>query len=180
MLWSYENTFCTQRKKKTTLFNNSSPLRQRSTILENIRWMQAAYTVLCQPRCMDTSSTFVYSLIWTKTAYPCGAADTELRTLLASSGYSPKWSYADAEETNCWIKSLFFFFAYKKYYRSFITLRLNHWWQMDYSDDVFYTFLGLDSVNCLDSHKIPGFHPKYLKLCSKDKQSFYGFGTTWG
>ena len=30
-----------------------------------------------------------------------------------------------------------------------------------------------------DSHKLPGFHPKYLKLCSKDKQSFYGFGTTW-
>ncbi len=172
--------FLYAKKKKTTLFNNSSPLRQRSAILENIRWMQAAYAVLCQPCCMDTSSTFVYYLIWTKTAYPCGAADTELRTLLASSGYSPKWSYADAEETNCWIKSFFFFFAYKKYYRSFITLRLNHWWQMDYSDDVFYTFLGLDSVNCLDSHKIPGFHPKYLKLCSKDKQSFYGFGTTWG
>ncbi len=26
----------------------------------------------------------------------------------------------------------------------------------------------------------PGFHPKYLKLCSEDEQSFYGFGTTWG
>ncbi len=25
-------------------------------------------------------------------------------------------------------------------------LRLNHWWQMDYSDDVFHTFLGLDCV----------------------------------
>ncbi len=42
------------------------------------------------------------------------------------------------------------FFEYKKYSRSFIALRLNHWWQMDYSDNVFfYTFLGLDSVNCL-------------------------------
>ncbi len=28
-------------------------------------------------------------------------------------------------------------------------LRLNHWWQMDYFDDVFHTFLGLDIVNCL-------------------------------
>ncbi len=77
------------------------------------------------------------------------AADTEQRTLLASSGYSPKWCNADAEETNCWIKSLFLFFAYKNYSRSFITLRLNHWWQMDYSDDVSHTFLGLDSANCL-------------------------------
>ncbi len=23
-------------------------------------------------------------------------------------------------------------------------------------------------------------NPKYLKLCSEDEQSFYGFGTTWG
>ncbi len=31
-----------------------------------------------------------------------------------------------------------------------------------------------------DSHKPPGFHLKYLKLCSEDERSFYGFGTTWG
>ncbi len=30
----------------------------------------------------------------------CGAADTEQRTQFAFSGYSPKWRYADAEETN--------------------------------------------------------------------------------
>ncbi len=46
-------------------------------------------------------------------------------------------------------KVSFFSLRTKKYSRSFITLRLNHWWQMDYSDEVFYTFLGLDSVNCL-------------------------------
>ncbi len=56
---------------------------------------------------------------------------------------------------------------------------------MDYFDDVFHTFLDFDSVNCLivgsqwDSHKPPGSHPKYLKLCSEDKQSFHRFGTTW-
>ncbi len=33
--------------------------------------------------------------------YPCGADDTELHTLFASSGYSPKWRYGDADETNC-------------------------------------------------------------------------------
>ncbi len=47
---------------------------------------------------------------------------------------------------------------------------------MDYYGDVFNTFLGLDTV--IYSHKPPGFHPKYLKLCSEDEQSFYGFGTT--
>ncbi len=46
-------------------------------------------------------------------------------------------------------KVISFFFVYKKYSRSFIMLRLNHWWQIDYFDYVFHTFLGLDSVNCL-------------------------------
>ncbi len=32
----------------------------------------------------------------------------------------------------------------------------------------------------LDSHKPPGFHRKYFKLCSEDEQRFHGFGTTWG
>ncbi len=44
---------------------------------------------------------------------------------------------------------IFIFFAYKKYFCRFITVRLNHWWQMDYSDNVFHTFLGLDSENYL-------------------------------
>ncbi len=127
--------------KIPTLFNNSSHPHHRSTILESIRLMQTAYALLCQPHLTDTSSTFVYALIWTITAYPCGAADTEERTQFASSGYSPKWRYGDTAETNCWIKSLFFFFAYKKYSRSFITIRLNHWWWMDYSDYVFFKLL---------------------------------------
>ncbi len=66
-----------------------------------------------------------------------------------------------------------FFFAYKKYSRSFITLRLNHWWQMDYSDDVFYTFLGLDGVNCLAGNgtvtSLPVFIQHILKGYSTPK-----------
>ncbi len=91
----------------------------------------------------------------------------------------------DREETNCWINIVIsIFFAYKKYSCHFIKFRLNHW-QMDYFEDVFYTFLCLDSVIYLavkwDSHKPPGFHPKYLKLCFEDEQSFFnGFGTTSG
>ncbi len=66
--------------------------------------------------------------------------------------------------------------------------RLNHWWQMEYPGDgvswrCFSYFSGPWQCNLLgsqwDSHKPPGFHPKYLKLCSEDEQSFYGFGTTW-
>ncbi len=82
-LCSYENTFCTQRKK-TTLFNNSSPLR---------------------------------------------------------------W-----------------------------TLRLNHWWQMDYSDDVFHTFLGLDSVNYLAVNgtvtSLPVFIQNILNCVPKTNKAF--------
>ncbi len=54
---------------------------------------------------------------------------------------------------------------------------------MDFPDDTFHTFLGLDSVIYLavnwDSCKPPGFQAKYLKMCSEDEQSFYGFGMTW-
>ncbi len=39
---------------------------------------------------------------------------------------------------------IFVFFAHKKYCRSFTTLRLNHWCHMDYFNNVFTTFLGLE------------------------------------
>ncbi len=58
------------RKANKTLFNSSSPLIQRSAILENICWTQAAYALLCQPRHKDTSSMFVNALIWMKTEHP--------------------------------------------------------------------------------------------------------------
>ncbi len=45
--------FLRKENKTTILFNNSSPLLQRSTILESIRWTQAAFAVLCQPRHKD-------------------------------------------------------------------------------------------------------------------------------
>ncbi len=43
-----EHFLCTKKTKTMTLFNNPSPLLQRSAILENIRWTQAVYAVLCQ------------------------------------------------------------------------------------------------------------------------------------
>ncbi len=44
---------------------------------------------------------------------------------------------------------------------------------MDYFDDAFHTFLGLDSVIYLAVNgtvKPPGFHPECLKLCSEEDE----------
>ncbi len=39
---------------------------------------------------------------------------------------------------------IFVFFMHKKYSRSFIKLRLNHWFHKEYFSDVLTTFLGLE------------------------------------
>ncbi len=41
---------------------------------------------------------------------------------------------------------IFVLFPYKKYSRHFITVRLNHRWQMEYSGDALHTFMDLDSI----------------------------------
>ncbi len=76
------------------------------------------------------------------------------------------------------IITFLFFFPYKKYSRSFIMLRLNHWWQMEYSDHVFYTFLGLDSGNCLAVNgtvtSLPVFIQNILNCVLKMNEAFTG------
>ncbi len=80
-------------------------------------------------------------------------------------------------------KSFLIFFAYKKYSRHFIKLieplmadRLPWRWFSYFSGPRQCYLLGSQ----WDSHKPPGFYLKYLKLCSKDEQSFSGAGTTCG
>ncbi len=182
MLWSCENTFPPQ---KITLFNNSSPLCQRSIILENICWTQAAYASLCQPHLTDTSSTFVYVLIWMKTAYPCGAADTEQPTQFASSGYSPKWRYADAEETNCWIKSFFGgVFCIQKVFSQLHNITVEPLMADGLFWQCFYTFLCLDSVNCLAVNgtvtSLLVFIQNILNCVPKTNKAFTGLERNWG
>ncbi len=64
------------------------------------------------------------------------------------------------EETNCWIKSLFFvFFAHKKYSRSFVKLR-----------GPLLSMGGSESSR--NSSKI--------LICVEDERRSYGFETTWG
>ncbi len=88
---------------------------------------------------------------------------------------------ADAEEKNCWIKSLFLF------EKAFLSLHDSpieplmadglFWRCISYFSGPWQWYL-LGSQ--WHSHKPPGFHPKYLKLCSEEEQSFYRFGTIWG
>ncbi len=79
---------------------------------------------------------------------------------------------------------IFIFFAYKKCSRHFITFRLNHWWQMDYSIYVFHTFLGLDSVNCLAVNgtvtNLPVFIQNIWNCVPKRNKAFTGLERHWG
>ncbi len=119
-----------------------------------------------------------------KCKYPCGAADIEQHTQFASSGYSPKWRYSDANETNYWINRYFYFLCVQKVFSSLHKAQI----EPLMADGLFWRYLSYFSGpwqwyllgSQWDSHKPPGFHPKYVQLCSEDEQSFYGFGTTWG
>ncbi len=76
------------------------------------------------------------------------------------------------------------FFAHKRYSRSVIKLRLNHWCHMDCFTDVLATFLSVGNISVAllstQGQRALGFHQKYLNLCSEDEQRSYGFGITWG
>ncbi len=135
-------------------------------------------TLLYQPRHRDASSSSIYALVWMQTEQPCGPADTEECTHFASRALSRKWRYADSEETlRCLIveKSYFVLFLYKKYSRRFKTLRLNHWWQMEYPGD---TFLDLDSVIYLTVNgtvtSLPVFVQNILNCALKRNEAFTG------
>ncbi len=70
-----------------------------------------------------------------------------------------------------------FFFAYKKYSCSLITLRLSHWWQMDYFDNVFYAFLNLTVLIVWQSMgvtSLPLFIPNILNCVPKTNKAFRG------
>ena len=93
--------------------------------------------------------------------------------------------WRDTEETNCWIKSLFLFtLRTKKDSRHLHNVTVEPLIADGLFLRSFSYFSGPWQCNLLgslwDSHKPPGFHPKYFKLCSEDERSFYGFGTTWG
>ncbi len=74
------------------------------------------------------------------------------------------------------------FFAHKKYSRSFVKLRLNHWCHRTILTMSLLPFWALNvgvHLLSIQGQKVLGFHKKYLHLWSEDERS-YGFGTTWG
>ncbi len=122
-----------------------------------ICWTQTAYAVLCQPHHTDTSwneNSVSVQWGWQKMA--------------------PRWRGGDELLNKV---TIFVFFAYKKYSRSFIKLRLNHWWQMEYSDYVFHTFLGLDSIYLAVNGTVtslPVFIQNILNCVPKTNEAFTG------
>ncbi len=111
----------TKKIKITTLFNNLSPPHHRSAILE-----------------------------WQKHFRVAKVTQNSIRSLRPAD-ILQNGEYVERHRGDELLNKvvIFIFLAYKKNSRHFITVRLNHWWQMDYFGDVFQTCQGLDSVNYL-------------------------------
>ncbi len=140
-------------------FVSAFPLRHRSAILESIRWTQTVYAVhgyafyIYLHFDLNENSVSVWCG-WHRTAYAVCIQRIFSKMAL-------RWRRGE----NCWIKSLFLFSLHTK--SILITLRLNHWWQMGYFDDVFHTFQYIHAETCSSSKIIKG------RLC----QSGDCFGT---
>ncbi len=85
-------------------------------------------------------------------------------------------------EKNCWInRVIIVFFAYKKYSRSFVKLRLNvTWTSLLMSLLCFCVLIVVVSFLSMDGQRALRFHQKYLNLCSEDERWSYRFGKSWG
>ncbi len=86
----------------------------------------------------DTSFMLIYALNLMKTAYPCGTADSRVYATCVQQIFSKmvlRWYRGDKLLNKSLFFYYFFYFAQKKCSGRFINFRLNHWWQMDYSDD---------------------------------------------
>ncbi len=155
------------RKKNTQkkrLDSNLSPPRHTSTILENIRWAETAYALLWKPhtRCavfVQITALIAVSVqrIFSKMALHWRRGDKLLNKVI-----------------------IFVFFAYEKYSRCFVKLRLNPWCHMDNFTDLLDTFLYLDRVRTLAVYgESESFLKAFLNLCSKDERRPHVFETKW-
>ncbi len=132
--------------KKTTLFNSSSPLCQRSAIFKKIRWTETAYAAY---EAADTSS-FIYLRFDLNENSASGMRLTEESVRSFHPADILQNGTRVTQRRLIWIKSFFFFsFAHKIYSCTFVKLRLNPWYHMDYFTDLLATFLDLDRVRTL-------------------------------
>ncbi len=125
--------FCVRRKQKWRLYSTISSLHGQSSarIHKNITMQVCAFLCL-QTRC---------STIWVLRQNTGSCVRSFTRIWYCHE----RMSKTDKEENKLLIKVVIFvFIGHKKYSRSFIKLRLNHCYHMDYFNDVLTTFLGLE------------------------------------
>ncbi len=121
-----------------------------------------------------------------KIAHPCVEADAEESTLLAVDRLYPKWRYAhpDREVMIFFLSCYFYFLCIQKIFSSLHKNQIEPLKADGVSWRCFSFFSRAQQCYLLgsqwDSHRPPGFYLKCLNLCSEDKQSFYGVGTTYG
>ncbi len=123
------------KKKKNTLFNNSSSLHQTIVPFLIVSHTYTTYAVLCQQHC-----TQICCLHCLRFYLNINKVSAHIRCL--QMWYSPKWRYRG---TYSWIV-ISFVFAHKNYSRCFITLYLNPWCRFDYFNNLLAMFLSLDHV----------------------------------
>ncbi len=129
-----EYFLCAKKTKITTLFNKFVSSRSPySTILESITYVN---NVCCSVSAAPYVDTLFMLFTRTYVVY--------FRNTLQNVAIG--WRGGD-ELLNKVI--IFVFFAHKKYSRSFVKLRLNHWCHMDYFNDLLATFLSLDRLRIL-------------------------------
>ncbi len=143
---------------------------------------QTAYALLYPPQRKDAYSMCIYTLIWIKIAHPCVDAVRCLRSM-GNIQNGTTVTRRDREETICW-KKLFLFSLRTK---SILIASYNSYWTTDGRWTtlamlfiLFWTSTVLFTWRSMGQSQASRFYLKYLKLCSEDKRSFYGVGTTCG
>ncbi len=122
----------------------------------------------------------VQSELYKRREYFLYAKKTKITTLFNIS--CPLHHHSAILESIRWMQTvytvvIFVFFAYRKYSRSFITLRLNHCGKWTILEMFFHTFLGLDSVIYLGVNgtvTASRFHPNILNCVPKMNEAFMG------
>ncbi len=124
ILWSYGNTFCSQRKNE---------------------WLYSTILLLLIPSPLSINNACACSPLNVNNvcAVPCLRIEDSMRMRCL---YLEETGWEGEELLN---KVIRFFFANRKYSRSFIKLRLNPWCHMDYFNNLLDTFLDLDRVRTL-------------------------------
>ncbi len=156
---------------KTICLLSFSP-RHCSAILDITHWMQVAYTLLHLPQCKDKLFSFkskrkirIHALM---------RMQKSVRCLRSMANIQNSVMRKDREETNCWRKVVL---CIQKVFLLLHKIQIEPLMSDGLPWRCFSFFSGPRQCYLLgrqwDSHKPPGFYLKYLKLCSKDEQSFW-------